>query len=250
METSILRRRRILLHFFLGIGLPSLFLGYLAFRGIQNDIALLEKERLNEHNTIAQQITESINIEISAVEGAFLDSIADHQTPQWDSAVLGSLERLKSHQPLVEEIFFFEHAERIQLPLAKLLFLPGRSAKSLPVQPRPSAFLAGQQYEFQQKRFQEALTYLATRLDEEFMRDFVGRILTDNGIKAPQLPEGVELVTRSKNQKTFDFYMNHGGTQTEVKIPQGKYEDIPTGTIHERTLNLAKYGVSILVKKE
>jgi len=37
METSILRRRKILLHFLLGIGLPSLLLGYLAFRGIQND---------------------------------------------------------------------------------------------------------------------------------------------------------------------------------------------------------------------
>ena len=33
METSIHRRRRILLHFALGIGLPGLFLGYLAFRG-------------------------------------------------------------------------------------------------------------------------------------------------------------------------------------------------------------------------
>lgn len=158
METSIHRRRRILLHFFLGIGLPSLLLGYLAFRGIQNDIALLEKEQLNEHNTIAQQITNSINDKISALEGAFLDSITSHQAPQRDSDVLRSLERLKSRQPLVEEVFFFESAEHIQLPLAKFLFLPGGSAESLPPQPRPSALLLGQQQEFQQKRYQEALT--------------------------------------------------------------------------------------------
>ncbi|MHC4631654.1 MAG: hypothetical protein ACYS9C_10350 [Planctomycetota bacterium] len=124
METSIHKRRRILLHFFLGIGLPSLLLGYLAFRGIQNDIALLEKEQLNEHNKIAQQITNSINDKISALEEAFLDSVTNHQSPQRDSAVLRSLERLKSRQPLIEEIFFFENAERVQLPLAKLLFLP------------------------------------------------------------------------------------------------------------------------------
>jgi len=158
METSILRRRKILLHFFLGIGLPSLLLGYLAFRGIQNDIALLEKERLNEHNKIAQQIAESINAKISAVEGAFLDSIANLETPQWDSAVLSSLERLKGEHLLVEEIFLFENAERIQLPLAKLLFLAGGSKESLPAQPLPSALLDGQQYEFQQKRYQEALS--------------------------------------------------------------------------------------------
>ncbi|MCH7558045.1 MAG: hypothetical protein IIB56_11380 [Planctomycetes bacterium] len=138
--------------------MPSLLLGYLAFRGIQNDIALLEKEQLNEHNTIAQQITNSINDKISALEEAFLDSIANLQSPQRGSAVLRSLERLKSRQSLVEEVFFFESAERIQLPLAKLLFLSSGSAKSLPPQPRPSALLLGEQYEFQQKRYQEALT--------------------------------------------------------------------------------------------
>jgi len=157
METSIHRRRRILLHFLLGIGLPSLLLGYLAFRGIQNDVALLEEERLNEHNAIAQQITESINDKISAVEGAFLDSVANHQEPQQDSAVLRLLERLKSQQPLVEEVFLFESAEHVQLPLAKLLFLSAGSAESLTPQPQPSALLLGRQYEFQQKRNQEAL---------------------------------------------------------------------------------------------
>lgn len=167
METSIHRRRRILLHFFLGIGLPSLLLGYLAFRGIQNDIALLEKEQLNEHNKIAQQITESINDKISALEGAFLDSIANHQAPQQDSDVLRSLERLKSRQPLIEEIFLFESAENIQLPLAKLLFLPGGSAKSLPPQPQPPALLLGEQYEFQQKRYQEALTSYQQAFDQD-----------------------------------------------------------------------------------
>ena len=152
------RRRRILLHFLLGIGLPSLLLGYLAFRGIQNDVALLEEERLNEHNAIAQQITESINDKISAVEGTFLDSVANHQALQQDSAVLRLLERLKSQQPLVEEVFLFESAEHVQLPLVKLLFLSAGSAESLTAQSQPSALLPGRQYEFQQQRYQEALT--------------------------------------------------------------------------------------------
>ncbi len=167
VETSIHKRRRILLHFFLGIGLPSLLLGYLAFRGIQNDIALLEKEQLNEHNKIAQQITNSINDKISALEEAFLDSVANHQSPQRGSAILRSLERLKSQQPLVEEVFLFESAERVQLPLAKLLFLPVGIAKSLPSQSQPSALFLGQQYEFQQKRYQEALTSYKQAFDQD-----------------------------------------------------------------------------------
>jgi signal transduction histidine kinase len=158
METSIHRRRRILLHFLVGIGLPSVLLGYLAFRGIQNDMALLEREQLNQHNKIAQQITNSINDKISAVEEAFLDSIANHQVPQPDSDVLRSLDLLKSQYNFVEEVFLFDSAERIRLPLAKILFLPAGSLKSLAPQPLPSAMLLGQQYEFQQKSYPQALT--------------------------------------------------------------------------------------------
>ena len=77
METSIHRRRRILLHFLVGIALPSLLLGYLAFRGIRNDMELLEKDRLSKHSTLAQQIAESIDEKISAIEKAFLHSIAN-----------------------------------------------------------------------------------------------------------------------------------------------------------------------------
>ncbi len=153
METSIHRRRRILLHFFLGIGLPSLLLGYLAFRGIQNDMALLEKDRLSKHSTLAQQIAESIEEKISALEKAFLDSIANQQGP----ARLRSLEHLKSRQPLVEEIFLFESAEQIQFPFAKLLFHPDGSSESVTARPQPSVLLLGRQHEFQQKHYQEAL---------------------------------------------------------------------------------------------
>lgn len=153
METSIRRRKRILLHFLLGIGLPSVLLGYLAFRGIQNDMALLESEQLNQHDQIAQQITNSINDKILAVEEAFVDSIANHHTPQQDSDVLRSLELLKSRYDLVEEIFLFDSAEHIQLPLAKVLFLPPGTIKSVPPQQSPSALLLGQQYEFRQNRF-------------------------------------------------------------------------------------------------
>jgi len=46
MELSLLRRRKIPLLFLLGVGIPSLALSYLAFRGIRNELALLEQRRL------------------------------------------------------------------------------------------------------------------------------------------------------------------------------------------------------------
>jgi beta-galactosidase len=90
--------------------------------------------------------------------------------------------------------------------------------------------------------------YIATRPDKDFMRDFLSKIADAQGIKISQLPEGVELVTRSGNNRDYSFYLNHSGTKKQVTLPKGKYEDLLTGIAHQGTLNLAKYGVSILRK--
>jgi beta-galactosidase len=91
--------------------------------------------------------------------------------------------------------------------------------------------------------------YVGTRPDKDFMKDFLTKILKDQGIGPPNLPEGVELMTRSKNGRSYYFYLNHGETEKEIKLANGKYENILTGTTHEGNLNLGKYAVSILRKK-
>ena len=134
METSTHKRRRILLHFGLGIGLPSLFLAHLAFRGIRNDMALLEKERLNIYSAIARQIANSVDETISAAEESLSSSVTDPDGSQPDPDSLASLVHLKSEQPVIEEIFMIAGAGDIRLPLAKLLFLP-EGSEGLPALP-------------------------------------------------------------------------------------------------------------------
>jgi beta-galactosidase len=90
--------------------------------------------------------------------------------------------------------------------------------------------------------------YLATRPDKDFMRDFLSKIAGNQGIKTSRLPEGVELVTRSRGGQNYSFYLNHNETEKQVALPEGKYEDLLTGTVHQGTLALAKFGVSILRK--
>ena len=64
------QRRRIVLLFGFGIVLPSLLLGYLAFRGIQNDRALVEKERLEATRRAADQVVRAVDAGITSVEAA------------------------------------------------------------------------------------------------------------------------------------------------------------------------------------
>ena len=160
MKLSIHKRKKILILFLLGVGLPSLLLGYLAFRGIQNDRALLEKERLNEHRRIAELVTNSIKNNIFKVEQAFLNTISNRKETSRPE-FLHSLEGLKNQHPLVEEIFLFQNITEIRFPIAKLLFLPNDSTQPFSAPSRvPSLsrkIRSAQQLEFQQKRYREAL---------------------------------------------------------------------------------------------
>ena len=90
--------------------------------------------------------------------------------------------------------------------------------------------------------------YVATRPDKNFMRDFLSKVASEQGIKVSPLSEKVELVIRSRNGEDYSFYLNHGETEKQVKLPEGKYEDMLTGTVHQGALYLARYGVSILRK--
>lgn len=90
--------------------------------------------------------------------------------------------------------------------------------------------------------------YIATRPDKDFLRDFLLKVAGAKGIQAVRLPEGVELVTRSQEGRIYSFYLNHGDNEKQIGLPEGEYEDMLTGIIHKGTLNIAKYGVSILKK--
>jgi beta-galactosidase len=92
--------------------------------------------------------------------------------------------------------------------------------------------------------------YIATRPDKDFMRDFLSKVASEQNIKVSPLPEKVELVIRSRNGEDYNFYLNHGETEKQVKLPEGKYEDLLTGSVYENILRLAKYGVYILRIKE
>ena len=71
------KRRRIVFLFGFGIVLPSLLLGYLAFRGIQNDRALVEKERLEDTRRAADRVTRAVDDAITAAEEALAKAVGE-----------------------------------------------------------------------------------------------------------------------------------------------------------------------------
>lgn len=138
-----------------------MLLGYLAFRGIRNDQALLEREKREELQNLADTITTEIENKISQTERSFIELVAEVPTTEI-SALNQTLITFKEQNPLVKDPFILETERGIQLPVAKLLYLPDGSVEALTFPSLPSdlskIYFDGQQAEFQQKNFPKALS--------------------------------------------------------------------------------------------
>jgi signal transduction histidine kinase/tetratricopeptide (TPR) repeat protein len=180
LRVSAKKRRRIILLFVLGIVLPSLLLGYLAFRGIQNDLALLEQARLYDHRRIAEQVVSLVDEKIKTVEQAFSETVKDPQkAPPGELA--NRLKNLIDKHPLVEQVFCFQDFETIRFPAAKLLYVADGHRPSISSPARPSSvapkILSAQRLEFQQRNFPQALKYYQQAIEQGADQDIKGELL-------------------------------------------------------------------------
>ena len=146
--------------FGLGIVLPSLLLGYLAFRGIQNDRALLEKERLERTRQAAERVLKAVDDGIKVIESSLAKISADRSgEPSPETKTV--LERLAASGSLVEQVFCLEDLGTIHFPIAEALYVADgrREAGSSPVaDPGDSIEVqSAERLEFQQKDYPGAI---------------------------------------------------------------------------------------------
>jgi signal transduction histidine kinase/tetratricopeptide (TPR) repeat protein len=213
------QRRRIVLLFGLGIVLPSLLLGYLAFRGIQNDRALLEKEKLEGTRRTADRIVRTVDGAIAAVEGSLskaVTGLAESPSPELQSA----LEKLASGNPLVEQFFYLQDFKDIHFPIARLLYVPDgrREAGSFP--PADLGFSAEiqavQRLEFQQNNYPRALAAYRQALKRANDPRLAGMIL--NSVARVQKKSGLLKEAVSTYES---IVREHGGVVIPGGMPLG-----------------------------
>jgi len=186
------QRRRIILLFGAGIVLPSLLLGYLAFRGIQNDRALLEKERLEETRQAADRVLKAVDSEITAAEtGLSKTAAALPRTPTVDT--MAALKDLAAAVPLIEQIFCLQDLQDIRFPVATLLYVPDGRRRD---EPPPFAdagvsarIRTAQQLEFRDRDYGRALAVYQQALARAGEASVKGTIL--NAIARVQRRSGL-----------------------------------------------------------
>jgi signal transduction histidine kinase/tetratricopeptide (TPR) repeat protein len=219
MKISGKKRKKILLLFLLGIGLPSLLLGYFAFRGIQNDQALLEKRQLDDHRRAAEQVALSIGQSISEVEQAFVKTVSGQENSE-EPDFLRSLEDFKNRYPLIEEAFHCRKTAEIHFPAAELLFLAegslANSAGSLTQSSHNPNFIIAQQLEFQQNNYRNALSFYNKAMEQTKNLQLKGKYL--NAIARVQ--KKAELF-----EEAIESYKKISEEYSQVRITDG----IPLG---------------------
>jgi hypothetical protein len=180
MKFRVQKRTRIILLFFLGIGLPSLLLGYLAFRGVQNDQALIEKARLDEHRRTAKQVVEFVDEKITAVERTVANAISDSAMVP-EGGLAKRLESLIDEHPLVEHVFFFQDSATIRFPAARPLYAPDGLRSSSPSPKRLSRsapmMQSAERLEFEQRNYPQALIAYQQAIEQAADLNIKGELL-------------------------------------------------------------------------
>jgi signal transduction histidine kinase len=219
MELSGKKRKKILFLFLFGIGMPSLLLGYFAFRGIQNDQALFEKRQLDDHQRAAELITSFIDKSISEMEKTFMQTLSDQENSEEPDS-LRSLQDFKNRYPLVEEVFLFRNADKIHFPAAELLFFPDGSLGNLTgslMKSYPNrSFLKAQKLEFQEKNYKKALLSYRTAMNRVNDRQLKGELL----IAIARVQKKAELF-----KEAIESYKKISDEYSQVRITDG----IPLG---------------------
>ena len=152
-------RNRILLSFLFGIALPSCLLGYLAFRGIQNDRALVEREQRTRLQEMANQVRRGVEGRLDGLEDALASVVAAADSRGSD--VLADIDSLVREEPLIWAVFTVEPRGPLRVVAAKGLWFEMEPERRAPVSARggwTSSFNAARERELRSGDLRRSLT--------------------------------------------------------------------------------------------
>ncbi|GGG00107.1 beta-galactosidase [Paenibacillus abyssi] len=89
--------------------------------------------------------------------------------------------------------------------------------------------------------------YVASSPEPEFLKNLVGALCENNGIKPTLItPPNVEVSRRNKDGKEFTFILNHNVEAKTIDIGVKKQKDMLAGTVISGEINIPPNGVLIL----
>ena len=174
------KRKGIIVYYALAIVLPCLVLGVLAFRGIKNDQALVEREQRRNLLEAGQQIIQDTEAFLSSIENSFIGIIDSTAIPQVTIFTDSLLHRFSAHHPTITGICFLSSAAVPSLLNTGLLFLPDdllTVSDETGSQATQTFLERGWQFEFRENDYPKALEYYRSILTNVAKEQSAGEVL-------------------------------------------------------------------------
>ena len=200
-----IQRKRIIIYYVLAIVLPCLILGILAFRGIKNDQALVEREQRRNLQEAGKQIIEETDAYLSSIESNFAEIIDSITNPRKTIFRDSILNRFSSQYHAVAGIFFLSGTGAPLLLNNGMLYVPDDLLTVTDVtgsQATQYILEKGWQYEFRENNYPKALEYYQNVLQNVTGQQSGGEIL--NAIARIQK----KLKLNDEAVQTYDLIWN------------------------------------------
>ena len=214
-----IKRKRIIFYYVLAIVLPCLMLGFLAFRGIKNDQALVEREQRRKLIEAGQQIIYDTDTFLTSIEIGFAEIIDSTNIPQKTIFTDSLLNLFIANHQSVSGIFFVSGSGIPMLLNNKMLYVldgllnlsdAGGSHSTLHILEK------GWLYEFREKNYQKTIEYYQNILPKVTEEQSQGEIL--NVIARVQK----KLKLENKAIETYELiWDNYPQVFIQNKIPLG-----------------------------
>jgi signal transduction histidine kinase/tetratricopeptide (TPR) repeat protein len=161
-KTNNLKRRKIITYYAVTIVIPCIILGVLAFRGIKNDQALLERESRKLVQTTSQGLISDIINYLRDVEDKFLRLTDSTFTPQNYLFEDYSLAVFLKKKQIISGVFFLDIGNKLSLLDSHILYNPAihNETKNPTISPSLIKVIEqGWEYEYRIKDYNRAIKH-------------------------------------------------------------------------------------------
>ena len=227
------KRKGIIVYYALAIVLPCLILGILAFRGIKNDQALVEREQRRNLQEFGQQIIQETEAYLSSVESRFIEIIDSAFIPKEAIFTDSMLNQFNAQHQIIAGIFFLSDAGIPLLLNSGLLYVPDyflATPDAIGFQTTQNILEKGWQFEFREKDYAKALKYYQSIMSDGAEEQSAGEIL--NAIARIQK----KLALDDEAIASYDLIWNdYPQVYIQNKIPLGAVALLEKSLLHLQT---------------
>ena len=220
--------KSIVVYFILAIVLPSIMMGGLAFRGIKNDQALIERDNRRQAMESGGQIIESTEAILVNLEEEFEKIVLDHPLIQEAFFSDSLLEDFILRHDIVHGIFYV-NVDDVKMLRSHLQYLPNEDIKtsqssSLQIN---EELQIGWKYEYQDQDNKKALIFYQTLMPK--LSDGYSRALVMNAIARLQKKTGAFEVAVASYKLLSQDYQDYRINKT---MPLGLIADVELIKLH------------------